>query len=145
MRAAVFVLAITSVFAADNRAFDRASALYNRTDYRGAISVVKQAPQDVRSLELMGRAYFMDADFKRATETLEKAASLDPNSSAVQLWLGRAYGRRAETSFALAALGDATKARKAFERAVELDPSNLDAVNDLFEFYLQAPGIVGGG
>ena len=28
---------------------------------------------------------------------------------------------------------------------MELDPKNSDAVNDLFEFYLEAPGFVGGG
>ena len=34
---------------------------------------------------------------------------------------------------------------RAFERAVELDPSNLEALSDVFEYYLQAPGMVGGG
>jgi tetratricopeptide (TPR) repeat protein len=43
------------------------------------------------------------------------------------------------------ALGQASKARQSFEKAVELDPKNSDAVNDLFEFYLEAPGFVGGG
>ena len=34
---------------------------------------------------------------------------------------------------------------RAFERAVELGPSNLEALSDVFEYYLQAPGMVGGG
>jgi tetratricopeptide (TPR) repeat protein len=32
-----------------------------------------------------------------------------------------------------------------FERAVAINPSNGEAVNDLFDFYLQAPGFLGGG
>lgn len=35
--------------------------------------------------------------------------------------------------------------RKAFERAVQLNPSNVEALNDLFEYYLEAPGFLGGG
>ena len=33
----------------------------------------------------------------------------------------------------------------AFERAVELDPKNDSAVDDLAEYYLAAPAIIGGG
>ena len=60
-------------------------------------------------------------------------------------WLGRAYGRLAEGASFLTALGYAKKTVRAFERAVELDHSNLEALSDVFEYYLQAPGIVGGG
>jgi tetratricopeptide (TPR) repeat protein len=39
----------------------------------------------------------------------------------------------------------ASKARQAFERAVALDPKNSDALSDLFDYYLEAPGFLGGG
>src|SRR5258708_29669926 len=61
------------------------------------------------------------------------------------LWLGRAYGRRAETSSMITAPGLATKARQYFERAAQLNPDNLEAQSDLFEYYLEAPGFLGGG
>mgnify|MGYP001564492856 CR=1 FL=1 len=35
--------------------------------------------------------------------------------------------------------------RREFERAVELDPNNLEARSDLLEFYLEAPRAFGGG
>ena len=38
----------------------------------------------------------------------------------------------------------AGKVREEFD-AVRLDPNNVDARSDLGEFYLEAPGIVGGG
>ena len=95
--------------------------------------------------ELMGRNYYGQGDFKKATEVLEKAAALDPENSEIYLWLGRAYGRRAETSSMLTAPGFATKARQFFEKAAQLNPDNLDAQSDLFEYYLEAPGFLGGG
>jgi len=37
------------------------------------------------------------------------------------------------------------KTRESFEHAVALDSRNLEALGDLFEYYLQAPAVVGGG
>ena len=55
--------------------------------------------------ELMGRNYYMQADYKKATEVLEKAVAADPGNSEYALWLGRAFGRRAETSSPFTAPG----------------------------------------
>ena len=41
--------------------------------------------------------------------------------------------------------GLASKARQYFEKAVQLNPRNLEALTDLFEYYLEAPGFLGGG
>jgi Tfp pilus assembly protein PilF len=87
----------------------------------------------------------MLGEFKKATEVLEQASSADPRSSIIQHWLGRAYGRRAETSSFLTAPRYASRCRQYFEKAVELDSSNVEAMNDLLEYYLEAPGILGGG
>ncbi len=76
---------------------------------------------------------------------MKKRLHLDPQNSMIHTWLGRAYGRRAETSFAVSAIGHATKAREALEKAVQLDPKNGEAIDDLFDYYVQAPGFMGGG
>ena len=60
-------------------------------------------------------------------------------------WLGKAQGRRAETASPFTAPSYASKARQAFEKSVELDGKNLEAINDLFSYYLEAPGFLGGG
>ena len=103
------------------------------------------AAQDGAVFALAGRNEYMLADFKRSSEFLEKAVALEPANSDDVWWLGRAYGRRAETSSPLTAPGYASRARQNFERAVELNPRNLDALGDLFEYYLEAPGFLGGG
>jgi tetratricopeptide (TPR) repeat protein len=61
------------------------------------------------------------------------------------MWLGRAYGFKASHANPLSALSLAVKVRVAFERAVQLDPQNIHALNDLGEFYVAAPSLIGGG
>jgi tetratricopeptide (TPR) repeat protein len=87
----------------------------------------------------------MEGQYKQAVANLEKAVGEDSLNSEYYDWLGRAYGRLAEGSSFLSALGCAKKTVRAFERAVELGSSNLEALSDVFEYYLQAPGMVGGG
>lgn len=83
--------------------------------------------------------------YKKATEALEEAVKADPRSSHYLYWLGKAYGMRADTSSFLTAPAYASKTRRYIEQAVTLDPTNWDAVDDLFEYYLEAPGFLGGG
>ncbi|MGB6945126.1 MAG: tetratricopeptide repeat protein [Bryobacteraceae bacterium] len=124
----------------------RASALYERTDYQNSLRVLAEDPTpDAAAFILSGKNYFMLGEYKQATEFFEKALALAPGNSDYQLWLGRAWGRRAETSGWLMAGFNASKARQCFEKAVALDPRNHEAKNDLFDFYLNAPGFLGGG
>lgn len=125
---------------------DEARKLYNLTDFQGSLKVLQSVPEkDAATYELIGRNYYMLADYKRATDALEKAAAADPASGEIALWLGRAYGRRAETSSPFTAPGNATKARQWFEKSVQLNARNTEALSDLFEYYLEAPGFLGGG
>lgn len=125
--------------------YQHALDLYNHTDYTAAVRILRALPQTAPTLELTGRCYLMDAEYKLAVEVLEKAVLLDPENSMTLTWLGRAEGRRAQTSIALAAIPHANKARESLEKAVRLDPRNKDALDDLFEYYIQAPGFMGGG
>jgi tetratricopeptide (TPR) repeat protein len=73
--------------------------------------------------------------------------ALAANSSEYHLWLGRAYGEKADhishVNF-IAAIRLARKTRGEFERAAQLEPNSVPAQSDLGEFLLEAPGIVGG-
>jgi predicted Zn-dependent protease len=107
--------------------------------------VVNQSPKDAPSFNLLCRAYFMMEEWDRGIANCARAASLDPQNSSYQLWLGRLYGEKADRSSFVTAPGLAKKARTAFERAVELDPKSVEARMDLGEFYAEAPSIIGGG
>ena len=74
----------------------------------------------------------------------EKAVALDPANSNYQWRLGDAYGRSAQKAGVFSKMGLAGKCRTAYEKAVELDPKNLDARSSLMNYYQQAPGIAGG-
>jgi len=125
---------------------DEARRLYHLTQFEQSLQILKEIPsKDAATLLLMGQDYYGAGEFKKATEVLEKALALDASNSDVSLWLGRAYGRRAETSSMLTAPAHAGKARQYFEKAVQLNPANLEAQSDLFEYYLEAPGFLGGG
>ena len=106
---------------------------------------IAKSPDDAEAHFLLGRAYFSLKDWDKAISEFERVASLQPQSSLYQLWLGRSYGEKASDVSFLTAMGWARKTRTAFERAVELDPSNVDARSDLTEFYMSAPGFLGGG
>jgi len=126
--------------------FERAKELYQRTAYRESLALLTPAAnKDFATLQLIGQDYFMLADYKKAAEAFEKAAALDPQNPRVLHWLGRAYGRRAETASPFTAPGLASKARQNFEKSVALDPSNKEATGDLLDYYLDAPGFLGGG
>jgi tetratricopeptide (TPR) repeat protein len=141
------VLLLTSAaIRAESLAWTRAHELYQRTDYAGSLKELLGTKERDAAVELLlGQDYFGLAEYKQATESLEKAVALAPNNAEAFLWLGRAYGRRAETSNPFSAPGYASKARQMFERAVALDPTNREAVGDLFDYYLGAPGFLGGG
>jgi tetratricopeptide (TPR) repeat protein len=125
---------------------ERAEGLYQRTEYRSAINILLPlAPKYAAVYALIGKAYYMDGQYKSSTTYLEKAVAEDSLNSSYYDWLGKAYGRRAEQSCFLTALAYARKTRESFEKATILDEANLEALGDLFEYYLEAPGVVGGG
>jgi tetratricopeptide (TPR) repeat protein len=106
---------------------------------------ISNAPQDAESYNLLCRAYFMLSDWDSGISACEKAVSLDPQNAEYHLWLGRIYGEKADHVGFFSAAGMAKKVRNEFETAVRLNPNSAEARTDLAEFYLEAPGIVGGG
>lgn len=144
----LFLFALPGLFgqAGVDDVLSKAETLYGRTDYRASLTLVRESGQTGgKALALMGRDYFMLGDYKKAAEAFERAFSREPANSEYAHWLGRSFGRRAETSSPFFAPTYASKARAYFEKAVALDPENEEALNDLFDYYLEAPGFLGGG
>src|SRR5581483_398966 len=142
---AVAVLAVVPVWALGIDAKDLLAA--GRVD--DAIAALQEdinsTPQSAESYNLLCRAYYSLQNWDAAISACQKAVDLQPNNSNYHLWLGRAYGEKAEVSNFITAASLARKLRVEFERAVQLSPDNVDARTDLAEFYLEAPGIMGGG
>ena len=146
MKGLLLILGLAGALVAGSPELERARSLYNLTAFDQSLRILESMPaKDAAAYDLMGRDYYMQGDYKRATETLEKALAAEPGVAEHALWLGRAYGRRAESSSIFTAPGLASKARQYLERAVELDPRDLEALADLFDYYVEAPGFLGGG
>jgi tetratricopeptide (TPR) repeat protein len=143
----VLLLAVPALFgqAPSPDALSKAEGLYRHTDYQASLTLLRESgPAGGPSFGLMGKDAFMLGDYKTAAQAFERALAMDPANAEYALWLGRSFGRRAETS-ALFSAKYAAKARAYFEQAVALDPRNEEALNDLFDYYLEAPGFLGGG
>ena len=116
----LFVSALVAATAPSTQALvEQAAALYQRTDYKGSLHVLSEdSSPGADAYLLTGKNYFMLGEYTRATEFFEKALALAPSNSDYELWLARAWGRRAETSGWLTAGMHASKARQCFEKAV---------------------------
>jgi len=119
---------------AAGRADDAISAL------NGQISA---NPRDAQAIHQLCRAYFQYEDWDRAESRCKRAIELQPNNSGFHRWLGRIYGQKAER--ATLPIGLALKTRDEFHRAAALDPTDTNAGIDVAEYYLEAPGMMGGG
>src|SRR5687767_1170442 len=141
------LLTTAAMLVAGSAELERARQLFGRSQYQAAVSALTPVANaaDGPTQELLGKSYFMLGDFKKAADAFDRATAVNPNSSVYFHWLGKAQGRRAETSSPFTAPAYASRARNAFEKAVELDRRNIEAINDLFSYYLEAPGFLGGG
>jgi Flp pilus assembly protein TadD len=146
MRFWVYFFVSAVVSGASTDVVTRAGALYQHTEYESSLRILAQdSAPDAPSYLLTGKNYFMLGDYKKAIDSFESALKENPRSSDAELWLGRAWGRRAENGGGPMAIIYASRTRQCFEKAVVLDPNNREAKNDLFDFYLNAPGFLGGG
>ena len=91
-----------------------------------------------------GIEFYEKGDYNQAKDIFEKLIELNPEVSNYHHWLGKSYGRIAEKASWFKAMSMAKKTRKAFEKAVELNDKNVDALKDLMQYYQDAPGFLGG-
>src|SRR5579863_10306532 len=140
------VVLLTGTALASPDIVNRASPLYWRTEYLASLRVLAgdQAP-DAATWSLIGKNHFMLGNYGKAEESFRKAVALAPSNPEYVLWMGRTRGREAERANFVTAPIHASEARQCFEKAVALDPSYREALNDLFSYYLEAPSFLGGG
>jgi tetratricopeptide (TPR) repeat protein len=116
---------------------DRALALTSALPEGGADSA------EARNLEC--RVRFTLQQWDAAARACDQAVRLDQQNSDYHMWLGRALGEKAGRASFLSAYSLGKQVRAQFEQAVQLDPRNPAALSDLGSFYMEAPGVMGGG
>jgi tetratricopeptide (TPR) repeat protein len=93
---------------------------------------------------LQGCLALADGKLERATDAFERAVGAADGSAVAHYWLGRAYGAQAQGASVFRQPGLARKTKAQFDRAVQLDPDYLEAREGLLQFFLVAPGVMGG-
>jgi len=102
------------------------------------------AAQDTTTLE-RGRAAYRERRSDDAIALFEKAVAAQPDSLQPHMWLGRAYVQAIPHANFLRQPILARRARTEFDRAVQIDPRNVDVREDRATYYMYAPSIAGGG
>ena len=116
---------------------------------RAAIAANAANAADSYSHQLLCRVYYSQEMADPAIHECELAAASATagreEASDNHLWLGRAYGMKARNAGPISGFKLARKVQANFSQAVDLNPNNVAALNDLGEYDVAAPFIVGGG
>ena len=111
-------------------------------------NIVKQDDENAEAHYWLGlvdlNRRYADRDFDEAADQMERAVELNPNNADYQFALGGAYGEKAQNSGLIKKAILAPKIKKAFLRAVELNPKHIQARVALAQYYFMAPSIMGG-
>ena len=107
-------------------------------------AVARKSPQNAGAAFYLGRIALAREDIEGSVQLFERAAGIEGANSNYHMWLGRAYAEKAIRASVFKKPFLARSVHKEFEKAVDLDPANLDARFALIRFYLLAPRIMGG-
>jgi len=110
--------------------------------------MVVRAQQDTTRARVQfeeGRAAMQARKFDEAATSFERAVELNPNRSEYHLWLGHAYTKQLASANFIRKGMIGRRIGPQYDKAVELDSSSIAAAEARVDFYLEAPGMVGGG
>lgn len=108
-------------------------------------SILKKEPKNAEAHYRLGRLLFRNlGDIDGAADHLEECVELDERNAEYHFELGRAYGQQTQEANFFSQARLAGKVKDEFLRAVELQPQTVRYRVALAQYYLQAPGIVGG-
>lgn len=92
----------------------------------------------------LGRIAFDENQLEDASDYFEEAIEANEKVAEYHNWYGNALGRIAQDANVVRQGILAPKMKNAWEKAVQLNPQYIDPRQSLIQFYLQAPGFMGG-
>jgi len=143
----LFLLCLVAGPVRADPALDAAVALYRAKQYPAAQAALEKiagsAPPNAAACYYLGMTLRHRGDepaLEAALPWLEKAVSLAPDNGA---YAGDYGGTCLQLADKRRSLSLATRGRNAMEKAIRLDPDNLDARDGLMQFYARAPWPLG--
>lgn len=143
------VLAVIGLVpAASAQSVDRAKQLFGDAKYAEAkselLAVQEANDRNAAVAYYLGRIAKIDNDGDEALRQFERAVQLEDANGLYHYWLGTAISDAAQRASTARMALMARRVRKEWERAVELDPNQVDARLGLVSFYAIAPWFWGG-
>ena len=111
--------------------------------FAAGIAGTQRGPQTGAGHFALGRAAYAAHHADSAVREFEKAVALDDRNANYHLWLARAVGMQSENASFVRVPGLAKRMRIEYERAVAIDPSDIEAREGMLEAYL-GPAMFGG-
>ena len=105
---------------------------------------LQETPDDANATFLLSQIRAAFGDRTAPSDLAEKAVRLDGKVARYHRQLAEIQGLLAQRANVFQQIGLARRFRKEIDTAIEQDPRDVQALRDLLEFYLRAPGIVGG-
>ncbi len=90
------------------------------------------------------KSAILNENLDDASDAIEQAIEESPTQADLYKLAGDIYASRAQSASIFSAPGLAKKSLKSYKRAVKLAPDNTRYRKSLMQYYLMAPGIVGG-
>ncbi len=144
--AVLIIISAISLFCQDD--LSKAKELINEKKYSESKSIVKKIIEKNGKIAeahyLLSKLYYVEKNIDDAEEEAETAVDINGNVAEYHYWLGACYGRDAQSASIFRQPFLASKTKNEFLKAIQLDPNHANARAALAQYYLMAPGIMGG-
>ena len=142
------VLAAAFASVASAQSIDRAKQLFENAQYAEAkaelLAVQKANDKNPQAAYYLGRIAAIANESDDAIKHFERAVKLEEGNALYHAWLGNAIREVTPRASKIRMPFNARRMKKEWERAVALDPNQIDARYGLVQFYSMAPGVMGG-
>jgi tetratricopeptide (TPR) repeat protein len=133
---------------ASAQTLDRAKQLFEAAKYAEAktelLALHRADDRNPAVAYYLGRIATIQNESDEAIKYFERAVKLEEGNALYHAWLGNAIREVTPRSSKLRMPFNARRMKKEWERAVALDPNQIEARYGLVQFYAYAPGVMGG-
>lgn len=140
----VFAISTAGVCQSNDRARELFEAGQHAAAKRELIAIQQTQGHNAEAAYLLGRIALIENHGNEAVRQMERAVELDNHSATYHAWLGNAIREVTPRAGKIRMALNARRMSKEWERAVQLDPDQIEARVALVQFYAMAPGPMGG-